>query len=138
MIRRWLGQLGWRFARFMQGRYGTDILSRDLCWMAIGFWAISLLLRWPIFIILYWFCVFFSLFRSFSKNFSARQKELERYEKLMAKPRLFFRQKKRQWQERKTHKHFRCKCGTVLRVPKGKGKIKLHCSKCGAEMIRKS
>ena len=131
-------QLRWKFAQFMQGRYGGDALSLALCKLAIGLWLVSLFVRWPIFMILYWLCVFFSLFRSFSKNYAARRRELAAYEKLMAKPKLFFRQKRRKWQDRKTHKHFRCKCGTVLRVPKGKGKIKLHCRNCGAEMIKKS
>ncbi len=138
MFRSWIEQFRCRLAGFMQGRYGSDALSLDLCKLAIGLWLISLFLRWPIFMILYWFCVFFSLFRSFSKNYTARRKELAVYEKLMVKPRRFFRQKKRQWQERKTHKHFRCKCGMVLRVPKGKGKIKLHCPSCGVEMIKRS
>jgi len=38
----------------------------------------------------------------------------------------------------KEHKYFKCTCGTYLRVPKGKGKIKITCSKCGKVMTKKS
>lgn len=41
--------------------------------------------------------------------------------------------------ERKTHRRFRCpQCGQEVRVPKGKGKIKIRCPKCGNEFIEKT
>ncbi len=37
------------------------------------------------------------------------------------------------------YRYFRCpECKTKLRVPKGKGKIKIKCPKCGHQIIRKT
>jgi hypothetical protein len=134
----WLQQLKWKQEKFMQGRYGHDALSLDLCKAAIGCWVISLFFLRNFFMCLYMICLFWSLWRYFSKKHDLRRRELEIYEYLMVKPKRFIRQKRRQWQDRKTHRYFRCKCGTMLRVPKGKGKIDIHCKVCDAHMIRRT
>ena len=47
--------------------------------------------------------------------------------------------KERRKEEEKTHAFFRCpQFGKELRVPKGKGKIKIRCPNCSHEFIRKS
>jgi len=39
----------------------------------------------------------------------------------------------------KDHKYFTCKaCGTICRVPVGKGKIIITCPKCGGQIHGKS
>lgn len=134
----WLEQIRWKMSGFMQGRYGNDKLSLDLCKLALILWVISLFFLREALTALYLFCLLWSLFRCFSKNYAARQKELAAYQRLSAKPARFFRQKKRQFQDRKTHRYFRCKCGTMLRVPKGKGKIDIRCKICGRHMIRRT
>lgn len=46
---------------------------------------------------------------------------------------------KRMWKERKTKAFLKCpNCGTMLSVPKGKGKIIVTCPKCHARMETKS
>lgn len=43
------------------------------------------------------------------------------------------------WANRKTTKYFKCKnCGQILSVPKGKGKIRVTCPKCGTKVEMKS
>ena len=43
------------------------------------------------------------------------------------------------WSQRRDYKFFRCpSCRTLLRVPKGKGKIKVVCRKCGNSFIKKT
>ncbi len=130
--------LRWRFARFMQGRYGTDKLFTDLYILGLGLWLVSLLLPIPLFRILYLACWIYAMYRAFSKNIYRRTWELNRYMKWRQKPEAFFRRKKRIWQDRKTHRYFKCTCGTVLRVPKGKGKIRIHCQRCDRYMIKKT
>lgn len=42
-------------------------------------------------------------------------------------------------EDKKTHAYFTCpKCNTQLRVPKGKGKIKITCPKCGEQFIKRT
>ena len=78
--------------------------------------------------------VFLDLFRSETKEEKERRKregeEKREREKL---------RKERRKEEEKTHAFFRCpQCGKELRVPKGKGKIKIRCPNCSHEFIRKS
>ena len=46
---------------------------------------------------------------------------------------------KKMWKGRKTTAYLKCpNCGTVSRVPKGKGKIRVTCPKCHAKMETRS
>ena len=47
--------------------------------------------------------------------------------------------KARRKEEEKTHAFFKCpQCGKELRVPRGKGKIRIKCPNCGEQFIRKT
>lgn len=134
----WMEKLRWKLAGWMQGRYGVDVLFRDLYKVGFVFWLVSLLLPIRIFRILFYFCFLYAIYRAFSKNIVRRREELSAYLNWRKKPERFFRRKKREWQDRKTHRYFKCPCGTVLRVPKGKGKIRIHCQNCDRYMIKKT
>ena len=44
-----------------------------------------------------------------------------------------------QIRDRKTHRYYKCKsCKTVMRVPKGRGKIEITCPKCRMKVIKKT
>ena len=78
--------------------------------------------------------VFPDLFRSETKEEKERRKREEEEKREREKLR-----KERRKEEEKTHAFFRCpQCGKELRVPKGKGKIKIRCPNCSHEFIRKS
>ena len=78
--------------------------------------------------------VFLVLFRSETKEEKERRKREEEEKREREKLR-----KERRKEEEKTHAFFRCpQCGKELRVPKGKGKIKIRCPNCSHEFIRKS
>ena len=78
--------------------------------------------------------VFLNLFRTETKEEKERRKREEEEKREREKLR-----KERRKEEEKTHAFFRCpQCGKELRVPKGKGKIKIRCPNCSHEFIRKS
>ena len=78
--------------------------------------------------------VFLDLFRSETKEEKERRKKEAEEKREREKLR-----KERRKEEEKTHAFFRCpQCGKELRVPKGKGKIKIRCPNCSHEFIRKS
>ena len=78
--------------------------------------------------------VFLDLFRAETKEEKERRKREEEEKREREKLR-----KERRKEEEKTHAFFRCpQCGKELRVPKGKGKIKIRCPNCSHEFIRKS
>ena len=78
--------------------------------------------------------VILDLFRSETKEEKERRKREAEEKREREKLR-----KERRKEEEKTHAFFRCpQCGKELRVPKGKGKIKIRCPNCSHEFIRKS
>lgn len=124
---------------FMYGRYGTDELNKTLIALCFVFWVLSFFTFLGLFRVIYLAVLIIICFRSFSKNIYARQKELQKYLKIKNKFINAFSLNKQKFQNRKTHKYFKCeKCRANLRVPKGRGKIEITCPKCKNIMIRHS
>ncbi len=142
IMRGFFERMKWRLVRFMQGRYGTDRLSMHLVWFSLVLWAVSLFIIHPYYRLiplgLYWLSIGYSLFRIFSRNIARRRAELDAYNKLLYKPTQFFKLQKNKRRDRKTHLYFKCNCGAVLRVPKGKGEIIVTCPKCGKRIDKKT
>ena len=123
----------------MYGRYGYDELSRAVSIAAVilavlalvpdlGFLSVLALIAWT------WILV-----RSFSKNLSKRQRERIAYLQFTGKITNWFDVKKRAWADRKTHCYFTCpNCKRTMRVPKGKGKIKITCPQCQHQITKKT
>ena len=80
-----------------------------------------------------------NILRMFSKNTAARYKENVAYLKVKNRIVSYFTGIRRRIRESKTHRFYKCPaCKTTARVPKGKGKIRITCPKCGNTFIRKS
>jgi uncharacterized paraquat-inducible protein A len=128
-----------RMQQWMAGRYGMDELSTAMSVVALIALVLSCfpklrLLYIPTLILWAW-----SIFRCYSKNLDKRRKERDAYLRIVSRIRSWFGVKKKAWHERKTHRYYRCKqCHAVLRVPKGKGKIKITCPHCHSETIKKT
>ena len=128
--------------RFMAGRNGNDQLNLFL-YAADAILLIAATLvrgqagRWM------WLAVLILLgyiyFRMFSKNLTKRREENGKYLRLRYSIQAGLKLRREKWVQRKDYKFFTCpSCKTVLRVPKGKGKIKLVCRKCGTSFMGKS
>ena len=134
-----LQKLTTKFQQFMVGRYGNDEFTffLSMAGLVLSFFGNFRYLRFLYFIGL--FMIIYSLFRSFSKNYEARRKELNWYLRWSLKPKAEIKLLGNKIRDRKTHKYFKCSsCKTVLRVPKGRGKIEITCPKCRAKTIKKS
>ena len=138
-----------RLRRFMEGRYGSDELNRFLTvcgWapLLVGFVLSGIDSRiaqifGTVLVSLAWALLIWSVFRTLSKNTSRRAAENYAYFTYKNKILGWFRQRKARWQDRKVHRYFRCpQCRTTVRVPRGKGKIRITCPKCKNQFIRKS
>ena len=78
-------------------------------------------------------------FRFFSLNYAKRRRELEVYYNIKFKIKKFFSSFTKRIKDRKKYKYFKCKvCKTTLRVPRGKGKVKITCRGCGNKFIAKT
>ena len=128
--------------RLFFGRNGIDQLNIALLVLAALCWVASLampirglanLLHWACLLAAAAFCV-----RAFSQNIARRQGENQKFLAMTRGLRLgeTWRRKREQ---RRQYKIFKCpSCGVKLRVPRGKGKIKVTCRQCGATFEEKS
>lgn len=136
-MKNWLNNLKARMQVWMYGRYGQDEFSMCLAWVSFIFLLLSMAV--PVMYPLAFVPLIWSVFRCFSKNTYKRQQERYAYLHFTNKIKSAFRRRKRMWKERKTHRYYKCPCcKTYLRVPKGRGKIKITCSKCKTEIIKKT
>ena len=121
-----LQKLGDAVRRFLSGRYGMDELGAAL--LIVGFLLMIAARFWmALLIVPSYAAVFYELFRAYSRNIEARKKENAWFKRLIAPLR-----------DRK-NRYFRCpKCRQCVRVPRGKGRIRIHCPKCGEYFEKKT
>ena len=126
----------------MARRYGADQFGRFLSGAALVLLIVNLFVRGVVGQILYFLVLavlVYNIFRMFSKNTAARYKENVAYLKVKNRVVGWYANLRRRIRESKTHRFYKCPtCKTTVRVPKGKGKIRITCPKCGASFVRKS
>ncbi|MDO4983236.1 MAG: hypothetical protein Q4E35_06745 [Eubacteriales bacterium] len=124
-----------RIARFMAGRNGNDQFNMALLIAAAVSLLLGSILRGSIgglFTLLVPVLLIYSYFRMLSRNIYKRQEENGKYLRLRYKLISRFNVLKERWKQRKDYKFFTCpSCHAALRVPRGRGKIKIVCRKCG-------
>lgn len=120
-----------KFYRFMQSRYGNDSLNRFLMIMSLA--AMFLTVVWkPQFFAVAVALLGWGYYRMFSRKVYSRAMENQRY--LDIRDKILGR-----FGQQKTHHIYKCPCcGQKVRVPRGKGKIEIHCPKCGENFIKRS
>ncbi len=128
-----------KFLRFMAGRYGADQFSRFLSFVALALIVLNLFFRSSVLWILGLAVLVLTYVRMFSKNFEKRRKENERYLQLKYKLTSGFRNWNDRRKQSRDYVFFRCpSCHAMLRVPRGKGKIRVTCRKCGNAFEKKT
>lgn len=127
---------------FMRGRYGTDDLNRFFQYCFFVFFLLSVFCRGNLqrlFYALSLVMAAFTLFRSLSKDIYRRSDENTFYLKKKRIVFKFLKNLKERFVQRKDYKFFVCpSCKATLRVPRGRGKIKIVCRKCGNSFMGKS
>ena len=131
-----------KFIRFMYGRNGADNLTRFVSTASVVVLLISMfiggMLRSVLFAVAVLMLVY-SYFRMFSKNLTARRKENAKYVQQKQRLKSWWNLRREMWKQRKEFKFFKCpSCKAVLRVPSGKGKIRIVCKKCGTSFEKKT
>ncbi|MDD6034070.1 MAG: hypothetical protein PUC47_11460 [Oscillospiraceae bacterium] len=125
--------------RFMMGRYGVDGLSVGIVVLGMILTLTNSFVGWLPLLLLSYVCFGVVLFRMLSRNIEARRKEnaaaAKFFRPMLERGKLWMRM----WRDRKTHRYFSCpNCKQHVRVPKGKGKIRIVCPRCRKEFTRKS
>lgn len=126
-----------KFFNFMKDRYGGDVLNNIIIYLSLGFAIVNLFKKSDILAITSLILFSIAMFRMFSKNKRKRAMEQVKFFNLISP--IYSRLLKFSSKDRKNYKYFKCKnCGQELRIPKGKGKIKVICPHCKHEEIKKS
>ncbi len=119
-----------KFQRFMMGRYGTDQFSIALLILGLVLSLFGGLFFWGLTLaadVLY----IYVLFRFFSRNIPARQRENMAFLKLWQPVKNWFSFQKQRFSQRKQYKYFKCpSCKQRLRAPRGRGEIEVTCQRC--------
>ena len=131
-----------KLASFMAGRNGNDQLNLFLYAVDAVLLIAATLIggqvgRWM------WVAVLVLLgyiyFRMFSRNLTKRREENGKFLRLLYSVQAGLKIRREKWVQRKDYKFFTCpSCKTTLRVPRGNGKIKIVCRKCGNSFTGKS
>ncbi len=127
-----------RFKQFMVGRYGNDALNIAIMLFGCALTFILSLLRVRYYSLISLIPYAFAVYRMMSKDFSKRSKENVKFLELSAPWRAYAKKKFSQFQD-KEHRYYNCpQCHQTLRVPKGRGKIKITCPYCSREFKKKT
>ena len=121
-------RIGNSIRRFMSGRNGVDTLAWTLCVLGIVLSLIGTFSKLPVFTLLAYIPLILSIFRIFSRNISQRYRANQQ-----------FVQRLQRIKGRKTHCYFKCPtCKTRVRVPRGKGTIRITCPSCRGTFLKKT
>lgn len=117
--------------RFMYGRYGVDQLYYGLFGLWIILTVVGTFTRSIIVSAITSVIVVFMIFRTFSKNHTARRRENEVFMKLWRPIRNWFTYQRDKFRDRKTSRYRKCPaCRAIIKFPNKKGKHTAVCPKC--------
>ena len=131
-----------RIARFMAGRNGNDQLNMCLLIADVVLMLLATVFSRKLGAVLYPLVLVllgYTYFRMLSRNVYKRRTENEAFLRWKAKVDAQLRLVKERWVQRRDYKFFTCpSCKAVMRVPRGRGKIRIVCRKCGNSFSGKS
>lgn len=120
-----------KMMEWLQGRQGPDDLAVFSMNLAIVVVVVNLFARvswlgWVALVL-----IVYSMFRIQSKNLGARARENEAFLKALGPARPWVQNPRAAWAELRAYKHVKCaSCKQRLRVPRGKGKLRVTCPRC--------
>ena len=132
-----------KLQRFMIGRYGMDQLGRFLFKVLCVLVVLNLFVRFGVLAlavnVLELAVIVLLYFRMFSKNVNRRWQENQAYLRMQFYVSEYFKRLRFRFTEGRKYRIFKCPgCGQKVRIPRGHGKVSIHCTKCGTDFIKKS
>lgn len=125
--------------KFMAGRYGVDQLNRFILVIFAVVSVAYIFTKYSILNIISLLLLVLLYYRIFSRNIAKRSAENRQYLQATAPYRRKFDSTAKKLKNRKHYRYFKCpNCEKNLRVPKGKGMIKITCPNCKTKITRKS
>lgn len=122
----------------MYGRNGSDELGQFTLILYLFVWLLQTITGWGLLILVEYVLLFIILYRMLSRNLARRRAENTKFLQKSAPVRKKLLTLRNRLKDR-DHRYFRCpNCRQQMRVPKGKGRITVHCRSCGATFEEKS
>ena len=119
-----------KFYRFMQGRYGIDQLNSFLMIVCVICFIVNMFIGSIVLTFIAYGTWLFVIFRMFSKNIYARNRENDKYLNFFSPLSRWLNLKLMSKQD-PSNKYFSCpKCKQMVRVPKGHGTVVVTCPNC--------
>lgn len=119
-----------KFYRFMQGRYGIDQLNSFLMIVCVICFIVNMFIGSIVLTFIAYGTWLFVIFRMFSKNIYARNRENDKYLNFFSPLSRWLKLKLMSKQD-PSNKYFSCpKCKQMIRVPKGHGTVVVTCPNC--------
>ncbi len=121
-------RLGDGVRRFMAGRNGVDGLAWFWCILGVALNLVGTMTHLAVLTLLAYIPLALAIWRIFSRDTARRNEENEKF-------RQFFGRIK----GRKNYCYYKCpSCKTRVRVPRGKGKIRITCPSCRESFVKKT
>lgn len=120
-----------KLAEWLRGRQGPDDLAVFSVNLAIVLVLVNVFVRtswlgWVALVL-----VAYSMFRIQSKNLGVRARENAAFLKALGPARPWIQNPRAAWSELRAYRHVRCtSCKQRVRVPRGKGKLRVTCPRC--------
>ena len=131
--------------RFFEGRYGADQLGRFLSMTSCGVMVLALVLRKAshglsnILVLCGLGLLIWCYSRVLSKNMARRREENEKFLSKQMAVEDWIALRRTCFDQRREYAFFRCPgCGRTVRVPKGKGRVRITCRHCGFSFEKKT
>ena len=133
-----MNRLKEKLRTFMIGRYGADQLGRDFSWLVLALCLAKLIVHRGFgamvldTFILAGLAVLY--FRICSREIGKRSMENQAYLRYRFRAEEWFKRMKFRFQEGRRYHIYKCPgCGQKVRIPRGHGKVSIHCPKCGRD-----
>ena len=124
-IRRW-------FRQFMVGRRGPDALAAAAVTLALVLSLVNMFAKASWISLVGGALVVYAVWRMLSRDVATRAREDDAFMRRIAPLRRFASNPKAAVAEARQYRHATCpSCGQGVRVPRGKGKLRVTCPRCG-------
>ena len=125
-------------ARFVSGRYGMDQLNTTMMVTYLVLYLVFAFTGWLVLELIAMVLLIMTLIRMMSRKHDRRRAENAKFLQITRPLTRRVKNLKVRIKD-KEHRYFKCPgCGQQMRVPRGKGRITVHCRSCGATFEEKS
>lgn len=120
-----------RLTAWMRGRYGADELGNVAVGISVVLLLINLIAHTRVLSVIALVLALYACWRMSSKGIAQRRAENRAFLKLIGPAARLLKNPKGTIDERRSYRHLTCpSCGQQMRVPRGKGKMRVTCPKC--------